>query len=187
MEMFVRVAGQFTPEECDRMRDLGDLGEFQVARIGSSEQGTVEDESIRKTDIVWMDPTKDNEWWMERLRYWAGRVNFDKFQLDLTHFDRVQYSKYKPGGHYKFHNDVICAPQDGHYRKLSFVLMLDKPDSYEGGDLILAPDGQDRVHKVRLEQGEMLFFYSFVPHSVQPVTKGLRHTMVAWMMGPKFA
>jgi len=35
-------------------------------------------------------------------------------------------------------------------------------------------------------QGTALIFPSFIVHKVNPVTKGTRHSLVAWIEGPKW-
>ncbi len=34
--------------------------------------------------------------------------------------------------------------------------------------------------------GTVLVFPSFMPHGVEPVTKGVRYSVVTWMVGPYF-
>ena len=51
-------------------------------------------------------------------------------------------------------------------------------DDYEGGDLILYSTGT-----VKQETGSMVFFPSFLPHEVRPVTKGTRYSLVLWFLG----
>jgi predicted 2-oxoglutarate/Fe(II)-dependent dioxygenase YbiX len=35
-------------------------------------------------------------------------------------------------------------------------------------------------------KGTVLVFPSFMPHGVEPVTKGMRYSIVTWMVGPYF-
>lgn len=175
----------FTPEECDTIRQIGELSTFQNARIGGAGEG-VTDESIRNTQIVWIPPEQDKEWIFQRINSVVGKVNFDKFQLDLDVFDGLQYSKYEPDGHYDWHVDTITEPPDGLFRKLSVAIMLSDPDEYAGGDLMVSSNGNnEKCEKLRLAKGSMVVFYSHLPHKVAPVESGLRISLVTWLKGPK--
>lgn len=186
MESLVQWSGGFTIEECDKIIEIGELCEFQKARIGSGDSG-VTDESIRKTDIVWIEPKEEWKWIFERMNQIVAKVNFDKFQLDLNRFDGFQYSVYKNNGFYDWHIDTFPDPIDGQWRKLSCVLSLTDPDTYEGGDLVLSPQGnnENKIDIYRPSKGTVSFFYSHTPHKVTPVTKGTRITLVTWCLGDK--
>jgi len=66
-------------------------------------------------------------------------------------------------------------------RKLSFSLLLSDPDAFEGGDLsFFGPLPLARV------QGTLTIFPSFLQHAVLPVTRGERHVIVGFAIGPAF-
>jgi PKHD-type hydroxylase len=114
-------------------------------------------------------------------------VNFDKFQLSLDAFDGLQYTKYGVEQHYDWHIDAIERPQHpALHRKLSVAIMLSDPSEYESGELVLNVGGNP-ANAVTLKQskGDVIFFYSFVPHKVEPVTSGERVSLVTWMLGAK--
>ena len=179
----------FTPEECQKIIDMGEKIEFfEKGRIGSGGKSVVNPD-VRETDITWLHPTNDNDWIHKRIAGISARVNFDKFQLSLRQFDGFQYSKYKVGGHYKWHIDCIAEPEDPSlHRKLSMSVMLTAPESYEGGELLLLDNGNPENPSIaKPAQGDIIYFYSYVPHKVAPVTKGERITLVTWALGEKFA
>jgi PKHD-type hydroxylase len=179
----------FTKDECDAIIQFGELAEFEKGRVGggADEEGRV-DEEARETDIVWLPPTNDNDWIMKKLVAIAARINYDKFQVDLTAFDGFQYSKYQVGGHYEWHVDPMTKPIDCNmHRKLSFSLMLTEPEDYEGGELLISPTGKDgNIASLKPAKGDLIAFYSFMPHKVAPVTKGERISLVTWALGPKY-
>ena len=41
-------------------------------------------------------------------------------------------------------------------------------------------------YPIELEKYEIVFFPSWMPHMVTPVTKGTRKTLVGWVHGPDF-
>lgn len=177
----------FEPDECDQIVKLGELFEFHKAKIGGGEERDgVVDEDYRDTDITWIEPNDKTYWIFDRMNEIVAYLNFMHFQMDLDRFDGFQYSKYKIGGHYKRHNDVVHNPDHGLYRKLSMSVMLTDPEEYEGGALVLDVNGnRDTPFKVKPKKGEMILFYSHIPHMVEPVTSGKRISLVTWALGEK--
>ena len=59
-------------------------------------------------------------------------------------------------------------------RKISMTLLLNDPSEFEGGHLEL------RVSKNygELKQGHAICFASFLNHRVQPVTRGIRQSLL---------
>jgi PKHD-type hydroxylase len=176
----------FTPEECDSIIEICETLEFQKGRVGGDPNGGVIDD-VRNSDITWLHPTHDNDWIHKRLSSLMSRINYDKFQVDLDCFDGFQYSKYGPDQHYGWHTDTIIAPPNAEqHRKLSMSLMLTDPADYEGGELLLAPNGDNqKATSIKRDKGDLVVFYSHTPHKVVPVTKGERVTLVSWALGPK--
>ena len=192
-ESVVVWEGIFTEEECDNINAIGELGEFMKGRVGEyrPKEGGDEDgfaiPEVRDSDITWIEPDQDTYWIFDRLAELIAKVNYDKFQLDLARFDGFQYSVYNEGGHYNWHVDTQEMPrEDGSFRKLSLSLMLSDPEEYEGGELALAEGGTFNNPKLlKLKKGTVVFFYSFIPHTVVPVTSGKRVALVTWALGPK--
>lgn len=191
MEPVVCLQAAFSAEECDRIRAIAELQEFQEGSIGGGAgqpiNGVV-DHGVRKTDLVWLHPNNESDWVFQRIGERAARVNYDKFQMQLTQFDGFQYGRYRPEHHYDWHVDTHNNPVDGLYRKLSISILLSTPDEYDGGDLLFAPDGrqeEDRCQRYRPAKGDMTVFYSHVAHKVTPVTRGERVSLVTWIKGDK--
>jgi PKHD-type hydroxylase len=67
-------------------------------------------------------------------------------------------------------------------RKLTILAFLN--DDFEGGRLFLQT-GHNRVYPPQ-QPGSVLVFPSFVLHGVEPVTKGIRRSVVTWLVGPWF-
>lgn len=175
----------FKPEECDKIKKIGELREFTKAKMGSPGK-THEDSAYRDTDVSWIQPDEKNIWMFHRIDELVAYLNFTHFQKQLVCFDQFQYSKYKEGGHYKYHSDVIPNPQNGLFRKLSIVVMLSDEDEYEGGVFNFIPHGNvDDPVRVKLKKGQILIFDSTMIHKVEPVTKGKRITLVTWALGEK--
>jgi PKHD-type hydroxylase len=67
-------------------------------------------------------------------------------------------------------------------RKISMTLLLNHESEFEGGHLEIG--GPDKF--APLKQGNALCFASFINHRVQPVTKGIRQSLVVWFGGRPF-
>jgi PKHD-type hydroxylase len=184
MEPFCIWSGAFTPEDCDRIVKNGELAEFQKGAVGEQKS---QDNAVRDTDIAWIMPSPNTFWIFDRMNEVVSKVNFDKYQMDLREFDGFQYSKYAEKGHYDWHVDTEPNPRpSGLFRKLSCSLALSNPEDYEGGELLLNVTGKaENSAALRPTRGDLVLFYSSVPHKVMPVTKGKRVTLVTWACGPK--
>jgi len=104
---------------------------------------------------------------------------FDGIQLT----EPAQYTHYPVGGFYEWHtdNDVV-GKNEPPVRKISMTLLLSSPEEFEGGELEL----MDNKKVAKLKQGQAVFFASFIPHRVKPVTRGERKSLVMWFGGPSF-
>lgn len=184
LESFVIWENGFSQDEIDRIVAAGELCEFKKGEVGGGAAALI-DARTRDTDITWLEQNDANAWIYQKMAEAAARVNYDKFQFDLSHFQQLQYGKYKPGGHYKWHYD--CGPNLNEHRKLSFVLGLSDPNSYEGGELQINANGDaNEPHSLKIKRGDLVVFPSYISHRVTPVTSGERMTLVGWVIGPKF-
>ena len=111
---------------------------------------------------------------IERL-YIYYKSKFPKMNSDKI--NQIDLLKYSPGGKYGIHTDHFTnAP-----RHLSIIINLN--DDYEGGDLIFTDQREQEVKRLKLNKGSIVFFPSnfMYPHSIQPITKGNRYSIVAWL------
>lgn len=140
------------------------------------------DPTIRVTDVMFQDPMQPigciARTYMEVANQAAG------WNFALSGQEDTQFARYKSSnlGHYDWHMDA-AMPKNGVQRKLSCVILLSDPTEFEGG--VLQFKGlEDEI--LLCKQGSIIVFPSFVEHKVTPVTKGVRHTAVAWANGPSF-
>jgi predicted 2-oxoglutarate/Fe(II)-dependent dioxygenase YbiX len=85
--------------------------------------------------------------------------------------------KYSAGGKYEIHTDAYSWSP----RSLSIIINLN--DEYKGGDLIFTDQKEKEIKRFKLSAGSIVFFPSnfMYPHSIQPITKGKRYSIVAWL------
>lgn len=169
----------FTKEECERIISIGNKQKIIPAKIGSKADEAV-DQETRVTDIAWLwSQDEETHWIYERIAGAVISINNDIFQYDLKWIQSLQFSVYPVGGNYKEHIDTHYETYDG-TRKLSFSIILN--DDFEGGDLEI--NAGDPHIKPEQKTGKTIFFNSMLPHTVTPVTKGTRYSLVGWVAGP---
>ena len=64
-------------------------------------------------------------------------------------------------------------------RDLSFTIFLNKPDEYEGGELILYIPPETK--KIKLNLGDIIIYPTKYLHEVKQVTNGERMVCVGWI------
>ena len=70
-------------------------------------------------------------------------------------------------------------------RKLSFTLQLSDPDEYEGGNVQLI-DESGKSYIAPRQRGTIILFDSRTQHRVIKVKKGVRKSIVGWVLGPRW-
>lgn len=147
---------------------------------------TFGDNSIRRSNIAWLQPTDDWMWIYDKLSDMVSIANRNIYRYDLRSItDAIQYTVYDSSekGHYGAHIDI--GPGRASLRKISIVVQLSDPNSYEGGDLQILRGGEQWEDLPR-GLGLTVCFSSFLMHRVTPVTKGIRRSLVLWVGGDHF-
>jgi predicted 2-oxoglutarate/Fe(II)-dependent dioxygenase YbiX len=56
-------------------------------------------------------------------------------------------------------------------------------EDYEGGDVVFGNQNLQEIKRVQLKRGSLLAFPSnfLYPHMIEPITKGIRYSIVAWL------
>ncbi len=133
------------------------------------------DEKIRKSETAWLsteDPIVKSV--VERCVSHTDRP--------IENCEQLQVLRYKPGGHYKPHQDVFY--QDKNKRVHTFILALN--DEYEGGETSFPTIKE----KYKLRAGDALFFdtldnygldTSDALHGGQPVKSGEKWVCNLWV------
>jgi predicted 2-oxoglutarate/Fe(II)-dependent dioxygenase YbiX len=111
---------------------------------------------------------------IERL-YVYYKIKFP--EMDSNKINQIDLLKYNLGGKYDIHTDHFTTTN----RHLSIIMNLN--DNYEGGDLIFTDQKENEIKKLKLGKGSIVFFPSnfMYPHGIQPITKGTRYSIVAWL------
>ena len=188
------------PDMCNKIIDLG-LKEKVKKSLTLMEAHHGETNNARES----FDGGLNEQWLYDLLYPFLIEANQDagwNFEVDWS--ETLQFTVYKQGGFYNWHRDAGLDDSyaykdksenfDGKIRKISMTLLLNDPKDFEGGDLEFdyGRDEQgkmeDRLNicKEARSQGSIIFFPSFIPHRVTPVTKGTRYSLVMWTLGKPF-
>ena len=173
----------FTPDQCRQIIASGRAQKPQQAQVGMNKLEGATDTKKRVTTISWI-PFKEMGHMYEDLNTFIQKANENHFGFgDIRVTENAQFTEYPEGGFYDWHMD--CDVNMGHeppVRKISMTLLLNDPSEFEGGDLELMAPGKF----ANLKQGHAICFASFLNHRVNPVTKGMRQSLVVWFGGKAF-
>ena len=136
-----------------------------------------EDKSVRNVKgyhLGFKNPTDTFYWNYIKLE--IQRL-YPYYKMESMKINQIDLLKYSPGGKYELHTDNHTFTP----RILSVIMNLN--DEYTGGDLIFGDQKNQEIKRLKLEEGSIVFFPSnfLYPHSIQPITKGKRYSIVAWL------
>jgi PKHD-type hydroxylase len=180
MTDYVVIPRLFTPEECDEITYMPlPASQAQVIRFAKTSFSQLELEQ-RNTKVKAVPKEARFAWVYERIAENVKIINQNYYHFQFSNITSLQILEYENTGFYNVHVDIGTGKTS--LRKLSVVVFLSDPQDYEGGELILKPN----YPILEQAKGSAVFFPSYIPHEIRPVTAGLRHTMVTWITGPCF-
>ena len=165
--------GAFSPEECWRI-----LGYFTDMKSGTV--AGKPNERVRVSDVQSLAPDEENRWLFAKLVQQISTINRRHYGFDLAGFtEPLQLTRYSEGGFYDWHLDL--GNKRSSIRKLSFIVQLVDGAAYEGGEVQIRSGNKPAT--VPKSQGAMVLFPSYILHRVEPVTAGVRQSLVGWIGG----
>ena len=173
----------FTPEQCQQIIASGRAQKPQQAQVGVGKPGGGTDTKKRITKISWI-PFQEMGHMYQDLNKFIQQANKNHFGFgDIRITEQAQFTEYPEGGFYDWHMDCdVNMEHEPPVRKISMTLLLNDPSEFEGGDLELMAPGR----YAELKQGHAIIFASFLNHRVNPVTRGMRQSLVVWFGGKSF-
>lgn len=179
----------FDSNEIDQIVEMCESNGLDEARILSK---VTHGNETRISKVAFHRPTAENFWIFAKVNDLIERVNEEYYGFNLNGYDSFQYTVYDSAekGHYDWHADSAFGskmiPADMiQPRKLSVSVLLN--DDYEGGEFEINDAGdQNNPSIIEPRKGRAIVFPSFIPHRVRPVIKGIRRSLVVWVVGPKF-
>ena len=166
--------------DCNKIITVGEQRKLDSAKIQEGNQNN------RKSIISWIKD-KNIEDIVSNTIESCNKV----WNYNLTEYEPFQYTVYREDDFYDWHIDTHNKPySNGLIRKLSFTLLLN--NDYTGGEFeICTPSPKQKQNKyIKLnnnEIGTMIVFPSFVWHKVNPIIKGIRKSLVGWIVGKPFS
>ena len=168
----------------------------------------------RKSEVIWLEEPwifRNMEFWMDvanKEAKWGYKID----SVEMAQFTIYEKDGFH-GWHYDGGSDYLQSyiksknPDEpiigygretnddnmiGKVRKISMTLNLTDPNEYSGGNLKfdfgLHNKKTDRSHvcKEIRPKGSIIFFPSFTHHTITPITKGTRYSLVTWLLGNPF-
>ena len=154
---------------------------------------------VRDSEISWI-----NDQWIYDL-VWPFLIEANNkagWKYDFDFAESFQFTTYKKDGFYSWHLDghtdhnavygENCKNKNyrGKIRKLSMTINLSDENDYKGGNLKfdLGPHQKNRFLECKeiRPRGSIVIFPSSVYHQVTPITKGVRKSLVLWVLGKPF-
>ena len=183
--------GFFSGQEVDFISNY--CSSLPLSKGGLFDPDDVYNTRNAKTAFI-RSPDDNTRWFYEKLNTLIGYYNDTMFGFDLVGFDYLQYAEYDVTGKHEFHMDIaLDSPSiidyriNEHLRKITVVLMLNQQGvDFQGGDFQVNLSEGRVPRTVIMNKGNVLLLPSFLLHRVTPVTQGIRKTLVAWAIGPKF-
>lgn len=172
----------FTPAECRDIIATAERKQFQEAGLVKGHF----DEDIRIVHTAWLDDEEETAWIFRRLFELVLKTNRQHFQFHLDAFaERIQIARYDAclGSHFDWHADWGTGTFASK-RKLTLIVQLSDPASYQGGLLCYNAAGVEETASTTM--GSVILFPSFVLHKVSQMTSGLRYSLTTWIHGPAF-
>jgi PKHD-type hydroxylase len=177
----------FSDEELQKTVDFCEsFDKTTAAIIGSQDKEEIE--KVRKSEITWITRNADSAWIFDKINFMLYSINERYYNFSLNGYYSLQYTTYnaEDEGRYDWHMDMCMETnlEYGETRKLSLTLLLN--DDFEGGEFEVNMGKEENAKTLPSKKGRALLFPSFMIHRVRPVTKGVRKSLVAWCVGPKF-
>lgn len=104
--------------------------------------------------------------------------------LTLGNVNQIDFLKYDKNGKYDIHVDQcpsILEEKGERPRLLTTIINLN--EEYKGGDFVFYnPTNNEVIRKEKLKTGSVIMFPSnfLFPHSIEPITEGVRYSLVCW-------
>jgi len=182
---YVQWRQALSPQECRQVIEAGEAKQLQDAKVRISDM----DEDYRRSKVSWLTE-EDVPWLYERLEWIVQQLNGQFYQYDLWGFDEdMQYTVYESEdeGFYDWHVDHFQSIENNidlrRQRKMSLTIQLNDATQYVGGDILF---NTGRVERGPKGLGTAIMFPSHTLHKVNPVTEGIRRSLVVWICGPHF-
>jgi len=184
---FIKIYDEVLPwKTLSNLIKYSNLVEFEQTKIGGGNENKI-DFNIRRTYAHALSTLNKSmscvHWYNLLYSYFDKNLRQYKFDNNILDYDYrsifdIEVLKYENTGFYTWHVDHFATVP----RTMSCILLLN--NDYEGGNLCFRnPDGSGEW-EVEVKPNRMIVWPStfLYPHTVKPVTKGKRYSVVAWAL-----
>ena len=178
LEAIVELKNIINPDFSKKIISLIDKRANKNLTVGLGDINT----KIRNVKGYQLDfKTPTNLFYWNYVKHEITRVyGFYKAKFPMmtsSKINQIDLLKYSMGGKYEVHTDHFTD----NVRSLSVIINLN--EGYEGGDLIFTNQKKVELKTIKLGKGSIVFFPSnfMYPHSIEPITKGVRYSIVSWL------
>lgn len=168
--MFIKTLKQFlTKEECNSIVEECSKLNLKIGVVGADFTGD-ELKSVRDSEVGMVKI----DWVKTKIESFLNKeIQFKGYELD--EIEEFQFTKYTKGGHYDWHTDIGLNFK---YRFCSIVIQLN--DEYNGGELLYKNYDSTEI-EFEKGIGNLFIFSSSVKHKVNPISEGIRYSLVSWI------
>jgi PKHD-type hydroxylase len=181
---------------CNKIIELGKKTHKQKGQININ-KSNIKDLTTRNCKVAFLNKT----WIYKTIHPYIHTANKNAgWNYDWDFTEECQFTEYSKGNFYDWHcdswPDQYSNTDDKNKlnktRKLSVTVSLSDPKKYKGGELEfdLRNNRSGKPNLINcseiMPKGSIVVFPSHVWHRVKPVTKGIRHSLVAWNLGKLF-
>jgi len=183
---FIKIFDEVLPwNVLSNLISFANVSDFSETKIRGGDQ-PITDFKVRRTyshTLSNLNMSLSNIHWYNLL-YFYLRNGLALYQKDcnisetIATISTIEILKYENSGFYTWHTDHFADIP----RTLSCILLLN--NDYEGGNLCFRnPDGSGEW-EVEVKPNRLIIWPSnfLYPHTVKPVTKGRRYSVVAWAL-----
>lgn len=113
----------------------------------------------------------------------SNQLNYGYSLYNFNDLDTVLFNTYKENDFYDWHKDG----SNNEFHDVKFTIIINNSlQEYKGGALKIFSQGGEKIVEEFEEPGTLIMFKSDIPHTVSPIEKGVRNSIVFFIKGPKF-
>ena len=185
---YIKIFDSIVKEETlENFIEICNNHNFEAGKIVGKNGKNVVEQNTRKTD-VWalsnLNSSLTTVHWYNFFQKVFGLkyieyMNFfsnNRVGISVPNIFDIQVLKYKKNFYYKFHVDQSSQNN----RQWSGIFFVN--DNYKGGDLIFSTPCSTSEIKIEKKKNRLVIWPSnfMYPHTVLPVTEGIRYSIVSW-------
>lgn len=182
-----------TEQRCDELITMFDNSEKHKATVAGTYKGNgadVVNESVRKVQEVRFSDEiilSDGFNLTKHLLMSFEMANTLFFNFDISNkMSKIRMLRYEDTGKYDWHLDI--GNEQTSVRKITAIIQLSDENDYDGGnfEFSMTDETGENTAVGSRKKGSLILFPSYLGHRVSPLTRGVRYSVLTWMLGNAF-